>query len=56
VIVSAPAPAALHVPVVSLAPSLDAKDPNAAKTIPFRNVFDSLTLLEDLQHERGAKQ
>lgn len=55
-IVSAPAPAALHVPVVSLAPSLDAKDPNAAKTIPFRNVFDSLTLLEDLQHERGAKQ
>jgi hypothetical protein len=56
VIVSAPAPAALHVPVVSLAPSLDVKDPNASKTTPFRNVFDSLTFLDDLQHEGGAQQ
>jgi hypothetical protein len=56
VIVSAPAPAALHVPVVSLAPAPDVKDPNASKTIPFRNFFDSLTRLEDLHHEGGAQQ
>lgn len=77
VIVSAPAPAAPHVPAVSLttsldskagllnsktpvlnskAPVLDSKDPNASKTIPFKNVFDSLTLFDDLEQESGARQ
>jgi len=56
VIVSAPAPAALHVPVVPPATSLDPKDPSASKTIPFRNVFDSLALFDDLEHEGGARQ
>jgi hypothetical protein len=63
VTVSAPAPAALHVPAVSLATSLNAKDPglaskdpNAARTVPFKNVFDSLTLPEELEDEPGAPQ
>ena len=55
-IVSAPASAALHVPVVSLAPSPDSQDSPASKTIAFKNVFDSLTLFDDLENGGGAEQ
>jgi hypothetical protein len=63
VIVSSPAPAALHVPAVSLptsltsnGPALDSKDPNASKTIPFKNVFDSLALFDDLENDTGPQK
>jgi len=56
VIVSATALAAPHVPVVSFATLLDSKDSNSSKTTPFKNVFDSLTLAGDLQHEDGAHE
>ncbi|MGP0075325.1 MAG: hypothetical protein ACLPWF_25715 [Bryobacteraceae bacterium] len=55
-IVSAPAPAAIHLPVVSLDPTADPKDPKASQTTAFKNVFDSLTLFEDLPQQGGAKQ
>jgi hypothetical protein len=55
VIVSAPATAAIHVPVVPPATS-DPKNSNASKTSPFKNVFDSLTLFEDPAHEGGAQE
>jgi hypothetical protein len=54
VIVSAPAPATLPVPAVSFATSLGSSGADAAKTNPFRNVFDSLTLSDD--HEDGTGQ
>ena len=54
--VSAPAPAALHVPVVSLPASSDAKNSNASQSSPFKNVFDSLTFFDDLPHENGAQE
>lgn len=50
VIVSAPAPAALLVPVVALTSPPNSKDPHTSKTIPFKNAFDSLTLFQDVQH------
>ncbi len=66
VILSASAPAALLVPAVSLATRLDVQGPgaqgleskasNESRTTPFKNVFDSLTLFEDLQHQDGAGQ
>ncbi len=56
VIVSAPASSALHLPALSLPASVDSKDPSAAKAIPFKNVFDSLTLFDDLESESGARQ
>lgn len=55
-IVSVSAHSALPVPVVSLATSLDAKDSKVSKTTPFKNVFDGLTLFQDLQHEHGAQE
>ncbi len=59
-IVSAPAHAALHLPVVPLATSSDLTGSNASantsKTSPFKNVFDSLTLSEDPTHEIGAQE
>jgi hypothetical protein len=55
VIVSAPATAAIHLPVLLPATS-DPKDSNASKTSPFKNVFDSLALLEDPTHEAGAQE
>jgi hypothetical protein len=55
VIVSAPATAAIHLPVVPPATS-DSKNSNASKTSPFKNVFDSLALLEDPTHEDGAQE
>jgi hypothetical protein len=56
VILSAPASAALHGPVVSLLSTADPKDPKASQTTDFKNVFDSLTLFEDLPEQGGAKQ
>jgi hypothetical protein len=56
VIVSVPASAALHLPAVSLASSPDSKDSIESTTNPFKNVFDSLTLFEDLQSGSGAEQ
>ena len=59
-IVSAPAHAALHLPVVPLATSSDPKGSNASantsKTSPFKNVFDSLTLFEGQTHQGGAQE
>jgi hypothetical protein len=51
VIVSAPATAALHVPVVSLAQSLDPTNSNASTTTAFKNVFGSLTLFGESQND-----
>jgi hypothetical protein len=56
VIVSAPASAALHVPVVSLAPSPASQDSPTSKTTAFKNVFDGLTLFDDLENGAGAEQ
>jgi hypothetical protein len=53
---SAPASATLHVPIVSLAPTPDTKDSKVSQTTPFKNVFDSLTLFEELQQEGRAKE
>ena len=55
-ILSAPATAALHVPVISIAPALDSKDPKVSETNAFKTVFESLTLFEDLEQQGGAKQ
>ena len=69
-IVSAPALAALPLPAPALTKSLDSKasllNSNSAlavsttadtsKVIPFKSVFDSLTLFDDLEQESGAKQ
>ena len=54
-IVSASAPSALPVPLVSLAAS-DPKEGNASKSTLFKNVFDSLTLFQDPGHEGGAQE
>jgi hypothetical protein len=56
VIVSSPASASLHAPVVPLAPPPDSKASAASKTTQFKNVFDSLTPFEDLQQEGGPGQ
>jgi hypothetical protein len=56
VILSAPATVALHVPVISLAPAVDTKDPKGSETSAFKNVFESLTLFEDLEQQGGTKQ
>jgi hypothetical protein len=56
VIVSAPAIAVLRAPVVSLAASLDAKDPDASKTDQFKNVFDSLTTFEEPPHQSAQQE
>ncbi|HTC88205.1 MAG TPA: hypothetical protein VK686_07885, partial [Bryobacteraceae bacterium] len=69
-IVSAPAPAALPLPAHALTKSLDSKasllnansplvvstTADGPKVIPFKNVFDSLTLFDDLEQESGAQQ
>ncbi len=45
-ILSSPAPALRNLPVVSLALPIELQGLNAAKTIPFKNVLDSLEALE----------
>lgn len=54
-IVSAPASAAVPVPLVPLA-SPDSKNSAVSKTSLFKNVFDRLTQFEDLQNEDGPGQ
>jgi hypothetical protein len=44
------------VPVASLSAALELKDSKAAQTTAFKNVFDSLSLFEDLEQESSAKQ
>lgn len=56
-ILSAPAPAALVVPLLSLATVPGSKGASeTSQTNPFKDVLGSLTLFEDLESQGGAKQ